>query len=330
MVRRMNDDSEELLRLFIDQAPVPIAMFDREMRYIAASRRWVSDYGLGDKKWRDVCHYEVFPDLPVRWRAVHRRAMYGEIITCDEDRYDRADGVVQWLRWEVRPWYRESEQGGIIIFAEDITERKKAQDSLLKLNAELEQRVQERTSHLQQALDEAERLRRELREQAIRDPLTGLFNRRFMEESLSREVARARRADCGLGLLMLDMDNFKKVNDTWGHVAGDGVLRRRVHRDDARRVDRHRDQQGRKTARHVEVRDAGIPRDETAGGEVLGGGRGLSIAGQDGRRPAGRSGRRVVSGQAGGRRPGAELSCRSPISRTVTVHIVALLHLRPC
>src|SRR5688572_758764 len=75
---QMQGDSEELLRSFIDQAPVPIAMFDREMRYIAASRRWVSDYGFNDKSWRGASHYEMFPDLPSRWLAIHRRALYGE------------------------------------------------------------------------------------------------------------------------------------------------------------------------------------------------------------------------------------------------------------
>lgn len=68
-------------------------------------------------------------------------------------------------------------------------------------------------------------LRETLRNQSIRDPLTGLFNRRFMDESLEREVHRAARSKRSLGIIMLDLDHFKKFNDTFGHEAGDTVLR---------------------------------------------------------------------------------------------------------
>lgn len=68
-------------------------------------------------------------------------------------------------------------------------------------------------------------LRETLRLQSIRDPLTGLFNRRYMEESLEREIHRARRAGSPLGLMIVDIDYFKKFNDTYGHEAGDQVLR---------------------------------------------------------------------------------------------------------
>ena len=69
------------------------------------------------------------------------------------------------------------------------------------------------------------RLREVLRSQSIRDPLTGLFNRRYMEESLEREVHRAGRNDECVTLLMLDIDRFKQFNDTFGHQAGDTLLR---------------------------------------------------------------------------------------------------------
>jgi diguanylate cyclase (GGDEF)-like protein len=70
------------------------------------------------------------------------------------------------------------------------------------------------------------RLRATLREQSARDSLTGLFNRRYMEESLEREVRRATREGYGLGVLLADLDNFKQLNDAFGHAAGDEVLRR--------------------------------------------------------------------------------------------------------
>jgi diguanylate cyclase (GGDEF)-like protein len=69
------------------------------------------------------------------------------------------------------------------------------------------------------------KLRETLRDLSVRDPLTGLFNRRYMEESLQREIATARRKDRQLGLAMLDVDHFKRFNDTFGHDAGDMLLR---------------------------------------------------------------------------------------------------------
>ena len=68
------------------------------------------------------------------------------------------------------------------------------------------------------------RLQEALRYQAIRDPLTGLFNRRYMEETFKRELDRASRRKTTVGVIMLDIDNFKLFNDTFGHAAGDAVL----------------------------------------------------------------------------------------------------------
>lgn len=70
------------------------------------------------------------------------------------------------------------------------------------------------------------KLRDALRQQSIRDPLTGLFNRRFLEEYLVHEQVRATRTNRPLSVIMLDIDHFKRINDTFGHDAGDAVLRR--------------------------------------------------------------------------------------------------------
>lgn len=79
------------------------------------------------------------------------------------------------------------------------------------------------TDHIALALANLD-LRETLRQQSIRDPLTGLYNRRFMEESLQRELARASRNETPLGIIMLDVDHFKRFNDTYGHEAGDLLL----------------------------------------------------------------------------------------------------------
>ena len=69
------------------------------------------------------------------------------------------------------------------------------------------------------------RLRETLHHQVVHDVLTGLFNRRYLEETLEREIYRGRRKGASLGLIMLDLDNFKHFNDTYGHEAGDNLLR---------------------------------------------------------------------------------------------------------
>ncbi len=124
-------ESNARLSLFVEHAPAELAMFDRDMRYLVASHRWKEIYRLGDRTLLGVSHYEVFPEIGETWKAVHRRALAGETIRNEGEPFPRADGSVQWLRWEVLPWTEQGGSvGGILIFSEDITGAKRAEEAL--------------------------------------------------------------------------------------------------------------------------------------------------------------------------------------------------------
>lgn len=89
-----------------------------------------------------------------------------------------------------------------------------------------EQALQSANQALQQQIEEIHALQAQLSEQANRDPLTGLYNRRYLGTTLERELARCARAGQPLSLMLLDVDHFKQVNDTYGHQAGDEVLKK--------------------------------------------------------------------------------------------------------
>jgi diguanylate cyclase (GGDEF)-like protein/PAS domain S-box-containing protein len=102
---------------------------------------------------------------------------------------------------------------GQIIAIRDVTERKQFQDEIQRINTTLKTQ-----------LEENEKLRARLEEIAIRDSLTGLYNRRYLDEMIEKEIARAERGEYSVSVLMLDIDNFKHMNDRYGHKAGDAVL----------------------------------------------------------------------------------------------------------
>jgi PAS domain S-box-containing protein len=119
---------EEQLRLFVKHAPAGVAMFDREMRYVEVSDRWITSYGLDEQDLIGRSHYEIFPEIPDRWKAIHQRCLAGAVEICEEDQFPRADGSIDWLRWEIHPWRTNTDEiGGIIIFSEVITDRKQAE-----------------------------------------------------------------------------------------------------------------------------------------------------------------------------------------------------------
>ena len=313
--------NEELLNLFVQHAPAALAMFDRDMRYIAASRRWMESFGLKGREIIGHLHYEIFPDIPSRWVTAHRRALGGETLKNDEDAFERADGDVQWLRWEMRPWLTgTSAIGGVVIFAEDITKRKQSeahlelaasvfshasegimiadpQGTILDVNEAFiritgysrKEAVGSSTKLLRSGrhgrefydnmwrdLAEAGHWSGEIwnrakdgrvfaelltinavrdksgrtesyvalfcditankeHEQALRrmaeyDILTGLPNRSLLRGRLHQAMVQTTRRGNVLAVVCLDLDDFKVINNAFGHAAGDGILTTIAHR----------------------------------------------------------------------------------------------------
>ena len=96
---------------------------------------------------------------------------------------------------------------------QDIAERKRVENSLKNANELLKFQV-----------DEIKKLQSDLREQALHDPLTGLYNRRYLSETIEREIAVAKREKKHLSVIVMDLDHFKNINDTFGHQVGDQFL----------------------------------------------------------------------------------------------------------
>lgn len=128
----------------------------------------------------------------------------------------RKDGSLYDEEQTIAPVVDDSGQiSHFIAIKQDVSQQRQTQTALV-------------TAHLRLAehVAEIEKLNRQLREQAIRDPLTGLYNRRYLEDTVARDMARLVSAGRPVALAVIDVDHFKEVNDTHGHITGDLLLRR--------------------------------------------------------------------------------------------------------
>ena len=180
------------LSAFVKHAPVCVAMVDTDLRYVSHTQRWSREFNLPDDLVGQH-HYDVFSDLPDRYKEALSRCLNGEIVSHDDDVFERQDGTQHTIRWQVRPWrFSDGRIAGIVMMSEDISERKKIEGSLW------------RAAHI--------------------DPLTGLANRRLFRDELLAYMGAAAKSDDGFALGIVDIDKFKEINDTLGHDSGDAVL----------------------------------------------------------------------------------------------------------
>jgi diguanylate cyclase (GGDEF)-like protein/PAS domain S-box-containing protein len=200
-ITRALRESEERFRGLVSQSLVGIGIIeDGKFSYVNSKLADIFGYNIDEISQLSLFNIIAKGDHPILSERIRK------ILADDRKRKGtfiyrglRKDGVeisveATGIRMSI------SGKNALIFTLMDITERVRAEKEVQELNIRL-------------------------REQSLRDPLTGLFNRRYLEESLGRELIRAQRQNTSLSLIMGDIDHFKKVNDTYGHPAGDKVLK---------------------------------------------------------------------------------------------------------
>ncbi|HWA16398.1 MAG TPA: PAS domain S-box protein, partial [Gemmatimonadales bacterium] len=131
--RELLERERFILSESIRNAPIAMAMFDTEMRYLAWSRQWLIEYDLKEADLLGRSHYEVFPNLPQRWHDLHRRCLQGEILSEAEDRFERPNGVTTFLRWAIHPWQQaDGKIGGMVMVTAIVTDLVRARTEALE------------------------------------------------------------------------------------------------------------------------------------------------------------------------------------------------------
>ncbi|MBT7071728.1 MAG: diguanylate cyclase [Anaerolineae bacterium] len=220
-VLALNRELSELHQA-IEQSPSSIVITDLDgyIQYVNPYFSELTGYSLQEAvkmHTRKLKSGEVSPAMyESMWGTIQSGLPWrGELLN------KRKDGSLYWEFTMIAPIQNaNAEVTRYIAFKENITERKRDEERLRQ--SELDGR--RLNQQLQARLNEVTRLKAELQEQAIRDPLTGLYNRRYLFDFLQRELKLAKRQPKTLSLLLLDIDHFKKINDTYGHNTGDTVL----------------------------------------------------------------------------------------------------------
>ena len=123
---------------FIKNAPAAIAIFDRDMRCLHASDRWISDFGLGGKTEAGGLPGGMIPCMPAAWREAQRRALEGLVANGEDEVNCKPDCPAEWMQWEMRPWFElDASVGGLVVSTNFTTARKRIEAELGRANRAL-------------------------------------------------------------------------------------------------------------------------------------------------------------------------------------------------
>jgi PAS domain S-box-containing protein len=124
-------ENEEMMHYMIRHDPRPIAILDGNLHIIAISESFLTDYNNKEQNPVGKHFYELFPEIPERWREVHQKGLQGIIQSNEDDYFERPDGTTTYNRWKCIPWYRlKKEIGGIILYSEVTTEHRNAEKAM--------------------------------------------------------------------------------------------------------------------------------------------------------------------------------------------------------
>ncbi|NHQ85912.1 diguanylate cyclase [Iodobacter sp. HSC-16F04] len=211
------EKSQRLLNAVLDAIPIRVFWKDPDSRYIGCNRHFANDNGVSSSE--EIIGRTDFDLMPERANALQAFAQTvirtGQSLLNQEGAITTHDGKLTHISLNHVPLL-ESDGSviGIVGAYEDITQRKHTFDALQEAKLKLENKLEEIVS-----------LQEKLLEAALRDPLTGLYNRRYLAETLDIMLAQATRNQMPLSAVMIDIDHFKTVNDTYGHPAGDEALK---------------------------------------------------------------------------------------------------------
>ena len=210
------EQSEKRFRSLIEHSTDAITLVNEkgQVTYESPSTRTLTGYTAEERLGRsgfELIHPDDLAGIRAAFASVFTNPAH---IESARFRSVRKDGTTWWTEGTAVNLLHDPSIRAIVINYRDITGRVNAELALREMNEQLNIRMAE-----------IEELHNELRQQALRDPLTGLYNRRYLADALERELARVTREKKPLSIIIMDIDRFKRINDTYGHQTGDQFLK---------------------------------------------------------------------------------------------------------